>query len=175
MEFKDLLAERRSVRKYSEREVPREVVERLLRETLTAPSSRNSRSTRLLVVEDPATVARMAAMRDYGSGFLKGAPRAIVVLGDTAASDLWKVNAAISATVLQLACVDEGLASCWVHVEGRPRRREEPDGEQADEYLRKMLPIPDDYGILCAIALGYSDFTPAPLPPYEGEERVKWL
>ena len=175
MEFKDLLAGRRSVRKYSERDVPREVVERLLRETLTAPSSRNSRSTRLLVVEDPATVARMAAMRDYGSGFLTGAPRAIVVLGDTAASDLWKVNAAISATVLQLACVDEGLASCWVHVEGRPRRKEEPDGEQADEYLRKMLPIPDDYGILCAIALGYSDFTPAPLPPYEGEERVKWL
>ena len=81
MEFKDLLAGRRSVRKYSEREVPREVVERLLRETLTAPSSRNSRSTRLLVVEDPATVARMAAMRDYGSGFLTGAPRAIVVLG----------------------------------------------------------------------------------------------
>ena len=71
MEFKDLLAERRGVRKYSEAEVPREVVEQLLRETLTAPSSRNSRSTRLLVVEDPATVARMAAMRDYGSGFLK--------------------------------------------------------------------------------------------------------
>ena len=172
MEFKDLLAERRSVRKYSEREVPREVVERLLRETLTAPSSRNSRSTRLLVVEDPATVARMAAMRDYGSGFLTGAPRAIVVLGDTAASDLWKVNAAISATVLQLACVDEGLASCWVHVEGRPRRREEPDGEQAADYLRTFLPIPEGCEPLCVIAFGYSDFRPAPLPPADDEARI---
>lgn len=172
MEFKDLLAERRSVRKYSEREVPREVVERLLRETLTAPSSRNSRSTRLLVVEDPATVARMAAMRDYGSGFLKGAPRAIVVLGDTAASDLWKVNAAISATVLQLACVDEGLASCWVHVEGRPRRREEPDGEQAADYLRTFLPIPEGCEPLCVIAFGYSGFRPAPLPATDDEARI---
>ena len=172
MEFKDLLAERRSVRKYSEREVPREVVERLLRETLTAPSSRNSRSTRLLVVEDPATVARMAAMRDYGSGFLKGVPRAIVVLGDTAASDLWKVNAAISATVLQLACVDEGLASCWVHVEGRPRRREEPDGEQAADYLRTFLPIPEGCEPLCVIAFGYSDFRPAPLPATDDEARI---
>lgn len=172
MEFKELLAGRRSVRKYSEREVPREVVERLLRETLTAPSSRNSRSTRLLVVEDPATVARMAAMRDYGSGFLTGAPRAIVVLGDTAASDLWKVNAAISATVLQLACVDEGLASCWVHVEGRPRRKEEPDGEQAADYLRTFLPIPEGCEPLCVIAFGYSDFRPAPLPPADDEARI---
>mgnify|MGYP001545138323 FL=1 len=172
MEFKDLLAGRRSVRKYSEREVPRDVVERLLRETLTAPSSRNSRSTRLLVVEDPATVARMAAMRDYGSGFLTGAPRAIVVLGDTAASDLWKVNAAISATVLQLACVDEGLASCWVHVEGRPRRKEEPDGEQAADYLRTFLPIPEGCEPLCVIAFGYSDFRPAPLPPADDEARI---
>lgn len=172
MEFKDLLAGRRSVRKYSERDVPRDVVERLLRETLTAPSSRNSRSTRLLVVEDPATVARMAAMRDYGSGFLTGAPRAIVVLGDTAASDLWKVNAAISATVLQLACVDEGLASCWVHVEGRPRRKEEPDGEQAADYLRTFLPIPEGCEPLCVIAFGYSDFRPAPLPPADDEARI---
>ncbi|WP_300721676.1 nitroreductase family protein [uncultured Alistipes sp.] len=172
MEFKDLLAGRRSVRKYSERDVPRDVVERLLHETLTAPSSRNSRSTRLLVVEDPATVARMAAMRDYGSGFLTGAPRAIVVLGDTAASDLWKVNAAISATVLQLACVDEGLASCWVHVEGRPRRKEEPDGEQAADYLRTFLPIPEGCEPLCVIAFGYSDFRPAPLPPADDEARI---
>ncbi len=172
MEFKDLLAGRRSVRKYSERDVPREVVERLLRETLTAPSSRNSRSTRLLVVEDPATVARMAAMRDYGSGFLTGAPRAIVVLGDTAASDLWKVNAAISATVLQLACVDEGLASCWVHVEGRPRRKEDPAGEQAADYLRTFLPIPEGCEPLCVIAFGYSDFRPAPLPPADDEARI---
>lgn len=172
MEFKDLLAGRRSVRKYSERDVPREVVERLLRETLTAPSSRNSRSTRLLVVEDPATVARMAAMRDYGSGFLTGAPRAIVVLGDTAASDLWKVNAAISATVLQLACVDERLASCWVHVEGRPRRKEDPAGEQAADYLRTFLPIPEGCEPLCVIAFGYSDFRPAPLPPADDEARI---
>ena len=96
-------------------------------------------------------------------------------MGDRRVTDLWIDNCAITATVMQLAIVDEGMASCWVHVNGRPCRVKEPDGEQADEYLRKMLPIPDDYGILCAIALGYSDFTPAPLPPYEGEERVKWL
>lgn len=172
MEFKEILSRRRSVRRYSERAVPRETVERLLRETLTAPSARNTRTTRLLVVDDPATVARMADMRDYGSAFLKGVPLAVVVLGDTAGSDLWRENAAISATILQLACVDEGLCSCWVHVHGRPRRREEPEGPQAADYLREFLPIPDGCEPLCVVAVGYSDFTPAPLPASDDDARV---
>lgn len=172
MEFKELLAKRRSIRKFSDRAVPREVVDRLLAETLTAPSSRNSRSTRLLVVDDPAAVARMADMRDYGSGFMKGAPLAVVVLGDAAKSDLWRVNAAISATVLQLACVDEGLASCWVHIDGRPRRKEEPAGETAADFLRTFLPIPPECEALCAVVIGYSDFTPAPLPKTDDAQRI---
>lgn len=172
MEFKELIEKRRSVRKYAERPVPEASVERLLRAALTAPSSRNSRSTRLLVVEDRALVARMAEMRDYGSAFMKNAPMAIVVLGDTAATDLWQVNASIAATMLQLACVDEGLASCWVHIAGRPRRKEEPGGETAADYLRGFLPIPEGCEPLCAVALGYSDFQPAPLPEADDAARV---
>ena len=147
MEFKELIAKRRSVRKFSDRPVPREVVDRFLAEALTAPSARNTRTSRLLVIDDPALVARMADMRDYGSGFLTGAPLAIVVLGDTSSSDLWRENAAITATVVQLACVDEGLASYWV-------------------------PIPDGCEPLCAIAAGYSDFTPAPLPAADDAARI---
>lgn len=171
MEFKEILAKRRSVRKFTDRAVPRETADRLLRETLTAPSARNTRSTRLLVVDDPTLLARMAGMRDYGSAFLKGAPMAIVVLGDTS-TDLWRENAAISATILQLACVDEGLASCWVHIDGRPCRREAPDGPAAADYLREFLPIPACCHPLCAVAVGYSDFTPAPLPPADDAARI---
>ena len=89
MEFKELMAARRSVRRFSDRAVPREVVDRILAEALTAPSSRNSRSTRFLVVDRHDLIARMAGMRDYGSAFMEGAPLAVVVLGDTAVSDLW--------------------------------------------------------------------------------------
>ena len=60
----------------SERAVSREVVDRILHETLSAPSARNTRTTRLVVVDDPVLVARMADMRDYGSAFMKGAPLA---------------------------------------------------------------------------------------------------
>ena len=49
MEFYELLRRRRSIRKYEPRPVPAEVVDRLLQATLTAPSSRNTRSTLSLI------------------------------------------------------------------------------------------------------------------------------
>ena len=172
MDFKELIAQRRSIRKFSDRPVPREVVDRLLAEALTAPSARNTRTTRFLVVDDPSLVARMADMGGLGAAFRKGAPLAIPCLGGAAEGDLWREKAAISATVLQLACVDEGLGSCWVHVHGRPRRKEAPEGEKAADYLRSFLPIPDSCEPLCAVAIGYSDFHPAPLPPHDDQARI---
>lgn len=175
MELKDILTQRRSVRKFSDKAVEHDKIERILKQTLKAPSSRNSRSTRLWVTEDKALLEHIAQMRDYGAAFVRGASAAVLVMGDSAVSDLWEVNCAISATTLQLAVVDEGLASCWVHVAGRPCLKDEPEGRQAEEHLREKIALPESYRVLCVIALGYSDFEPAALPPYNGEQRVKWL
>lgn len=172
MEFKEILRRRRSVRKFTDRPVPEDVVSRLLEAALSAPSARNTHSTRLLMVDDRDLITRMAQMRDYGSAFMKQAPLAIVVLGEPAVCDLWRENCAIAAAYLQLACVDEGLASCWVHVDGRPRLREVPQGEQAIDYLRTFLPIPAGCEALCVIAAGYSDFIPADLPPHDKGAQI---
>lgn len=175
MEFKEIISRRRSTRKFLATTVEREKLQRILDAALVAPTSRNTRSTRFFVVQDKATLERMSQMRDYGSAFMKDAAAAIVVAGDKQTTDLWIDNCAIAATTIQLAVVDEGLASCWVHVNDRPCLKDEPEGAKADDYLRSLLGIPAHYGILCAVALGYSDYEPKPLPPYEGEERVKWL
>lgn len=175
MEFKEIIARRRSIRKFEQRPVPREVVDRILDAALSAPSSRNSRSSHFLIVDDPDLLGRMSGMRDYGAGFLKGAPLAIVVAGDTSKTDLWRENCAIAAALLQLACVDEGLASCWVHVDGRPRLKEAPDGESAADFLRTLLPVPEGCEPFCVIAAGYSDFVPAPLPPADDKGRIRYI
>lgn len=175
MELKDILTLRRSVRKFNDTPVEHDKIERILEQTLKAPSSRNSRSTRLWVTEDKDLLEHIAQMRDYGAAFVRGASAAVLVMGDSSVSDLWEVNCAISATTLQLAVVDEGLASCWVHVAGRPCLKDEPQGKQAEEHLREKIALPESYRVLCVIALGYSDFEPAALPPYNGEQRVKWL
>ena len=174
MELKEIISRRRSTRKFLPTPVERERLERVVEMALQAPSSRNSRSTRFMIVQNPDLLEKMSRMRDYGSAFMKDAAAAILVMGDKRATDLWIDNCAISATTLQLAVVDEGLASCWVHVNDRPCLQAEPDGRKADDYLRELLDLPEHYGILCAVALGFSDFEPKPLPPYEGEERVMW-
>ena len=175
MEFKQLISRRRSTRKFLPSPIEREKLQRIIDAALVAPTSRNTRSTRFFVVEDKDTLAKMSQMRDYGSAFMKDAAAAIVVAGDKTATDLWVDNCAIAATTIQLAVVDEGLASCWVHVNDRPCLKDEPEGARADDFLRDLLGIPAHYGILCVVALGYSDYEPKPLPPYEGEERVIWL
>ncbi len=172
MELKDIISKRRSTRKFSNTEVSREVITRILDATLYAPSSRNSHSTKFMVVTSPSTIEKLSTMRDYGASFMKGAPCAIVVMGDTSATDLWEVNCAISATTLQLMCVDEGLASCWVHVQDRPQKQAEADGAKAIDVVRASVNIPDGHDVLCIIACGYSDFEPAPLPEFDRESKV---
>lgn len=156
MDFFEMLNRRRSVRRFTEETVSKEDIARIIKAAIDAPSSKNSRSSSFMVVEDPDLISRIAGMRDFGSAFVKDAPLAILVMGDEERSDLWKVNAAISATYLQLAAEALGLGNCWVHVEGRPHRKDDADGLSAEEYLKGFLPVPEGRRILCVVAIGHS-------------------
>ena len=174
MDFQNILTARRSVRRFSPTEVSREVLLEIVNQALTAPSSRNMRTSRFIIVDDKPTLEKLSKMRDYGSEFMKDAAAAIIVAADTTKTDLWRENCAISATVLQLAVVDAGLASCWVHIGGRPRLKDVPEGEQAEEYIRTFIDIPQEWSLECAIALGYSDYTPKPLPEHDDSASIVW-
>lgn len=157
MEFSELIAARHSVRKFTGEPVGRQTLDRLVDIAGTAPSSKNCHSSAFMIIDDSDTLKAMSEMRDRGSALLEGAAAAIVVLGDTSVTDLWVENAAISATFLQLAAVDCGLGSCWVHVSGRPRVTEDASKGMAEDYIRELLGIRDGYRVLCVIALGYPE------------------
>ena len=157
MEFKKVLAARHSVRKFQDREIERALLDEIVEEALLAPSSRGSRSSGFMIVEDKGVLEAMARIRDYGSGLLAGAGAAIVVLGDTTKTDLWLENAAISATYILLSATDKGLGSCWVHVNGRPQVKNDPLQGTAEECLRGLLGIKDHMRPLCIVALGYEE------------------
>ena len=70
MEFKEVLTKRRSVRKFSPTTPSREVLLDIVRDALTAPSSRNMHTTRFMIVDDRETIDKLAELRDYGSGGL---------------------------------------------------------------------------------------------------------
>ena len=157
MDFLEVIEKRRSVRKYSEKPVEREILDAIVKVAQTAPSSRNSKSSAFMIVEDRDMLDALSVMRDYGSGLLKGAPAAIVVLGDETKTDLWVDNCAISATFIQLAVTAMDLVSCWVHINGRPCVRLEPEGAKAEDYVRNLLGIKDGLKPYCVIAIGYPE------------------
>ena len=172
MEFKDVVVKRRSTRRYTGQKVEREKLESAMKLALLAPSSKNTRSTRLMAVTNLDKVHALAKLRDWGSDLLQGAGAAIVVMGDEEASPMWQTNASIMATVLQLALVNEGLASCWVHVGDYLTLKDVPDSQRSEEYVKSVLNISEEYRVWCVIGIGYADYTPKPLPDYEGPERI---
>ena len=157
MDFLEVVEKRKSVRKYSDRPVERELLDAIVRVAQTAPSSRNSKSSAFLIVEDRDMLDALSQMRDYGSGLLAGAQAAIVVMGDETKTDLWVDNCAISATFIQLAVTAMDLVSCWVHCNGRPCKRNELDGAKAPDYVRELLGLKDGMNPYCVIAIGYPE------------------
>ena len=157
MDFLEVVEKRKSVRKYSDRPVEREILDAIVKVAETAPSSRNSKSSAFMIVEDRDTLDALAQMRDYGASPLKSAQAAIVVMGDTSKTDLWVDNCAISATFVQLAVTAMDLVSCWIHINGRPCLKEVPEGEQAGDYVAQLLGIKDGFRPYCAVAIGYPE------------------
>ena len=155
MDFLEVIDKRHTVRKYSDRPVEREILDAIVRVAQTAPSSRNSKSTSFIIVEDRDTIDALSQMRDYGAAPLSGAQAVVIVLGDSTKTDLWVDNCAISATFIQLAVTSMDLVSCWVHINGRARLKAESDGEKADSYVRDLLGVKEGLHPYCAIAIGY--------------------
>ncbi len=155
MDFLEVIEKRHSVRKYADRPVEKEILDTIVRVAQTAPSSRNSKSSVFMIVEDRDTLDALSQMRDYGSALLSGAQAAIVVIGDESKTDLWVDDCAISATFVQLAVTAMVLVSCWVHCNGRPRLKAEPEGAKAEDYVRDLLGLKEGLRPYCVVAIGY--------------------
>ena len=175
MTFSEMVKRRRSCRKFEPRKVEREVIDLLLKDALTAPSAKNTRTTHFAVTDDPGTLEKLSQMRSSGSLFLKDTPAVVAILAETARTDLWRENGAISATILQLSAEAHGLGSCWVHVHGRLRDNDNPNGPRAEDYARELLRIPDHLAILCLIALGYPAEPSRPHREQDDTDKVNYL
>ena len=161
MDFLEVIEKRHSVRKYADRPVEKELLDAIVKVAQTAPSSRNSKSSAFMIIEDRDTLDALSQMRDYGASPLKSAQAAILVMGDESKTDLWVDNCAISATFIQLAVTAMDLASCWIHINGRLCLKDEPDGRKSDDYVRELLGIREGLRPYCAVAIVYPEEVPA--------------
>ena len=164
--FKDLAQIRRSHRKFKEEEISPEDVQTILRAALMSPTSKSQRAWQFVVVEDKQDIDKLADAKDLGSQFMKGAPLAIVVLGDPQQNDCWIEDGSIAAISMQYQAEELGLGSCWVQMRGRGLA----DGTPADEVIRGVLDIPSNLNTLCIIAFGHKADQRKP----QNEDNLKW-
>ncbi|MEM2899314.1 MAG: nitroreductase family protein [Thermoplasmata archaeon] len=145
----EVMKKRRSVRKYSDKTVPEEKINSLLLSAMWAPTARNRRHCEFIVVRDNEMKKRLAYATEY-SYMCGDAAAVIVILGKRDLTQKWIEDCSAAATHILLAAVDESLGACWVQI--RDSRHENMD---AQEYIREILSIPSNYGVLCMIAIGY--------------------
>ena len=165
-EFKDLVKLRRSHRKFTEEEFSPEAVQLIMRAALMSPTSKSQRAWQFVVVDDKTDIEKLADAKNLGSQFMKGAPLAVVVLGDPMRNDCWVEDGSIAAISMQYQAEELGLGSCWVQMRGRGL----DDGTPADEVIRGILDIPDNYSVLCVVAFGHKADERKP----QNEDSLKW-
>lgn len=153
MEFSEVVALRRSVRKFDARPLEDDALEYVLQAARVAPSASNKQRASFVVVRDPEGVARIGRPRSLANGrmingFLADSPAIIVACGERSGTstqhgvDWWQVDTAIATEHLVLAAVDIGLGTCWI-------------GAFDEPSVRTELGIPQQFGILAMIAIGY--------------------
>ncbi len=157
MEFLQLAAKRQSTRRYLEKPVEREKIERCLEAARLAPSACNCQPWKFIVVDDPE-LKTMIAKETFGkvlsfNRFTLEAPVLVLIVGEQqkAIARLAGVvkrrpfkyfDIGIAAEHFCLQAAEEGLGTCML-------------GWFKDKTIKKQLGIPRNKRIELLITLGY--------------------
>lgn len=157
MEFLELVNKRRSVRKYSERKIPRDLIDRCIETARLAPSASNSQPWSFIVIDDERTKNELCDKAFSGvymsNVFVKKAPVVVVVITEKAnyitrlGGMLRKVqysliDVGIACEHLVLQAEELGIGTCWL-------------GWFDEKAVKKVLNLPKSVQIDVMISMGY--------------------
>lgn len=163
----DAIFKRISVRKYEDRPVEPEKVEKILRAAMAAPSARNQQPWEFYVVTSKEKIQELSRCSQYAS-FLKDAPLAIVPCCRKTglASPLYgEIDLSIATEHILLEAVELGLGTCWMGIA--------PVRERMDA-VNRVLGNPENLEAFALVACGY----PAEERPQQDrydESRIHWI
>ena len=153
MDLLDIMLKRRSVRKYTEDEIPNEKMNRILQAGLLAPTSRNLKPCNFLIIENKEVLKKISESKAHGAAFLKDANKAIAVIGNSMVADTWIEDSSIALAFMHLMATEQDVGSCWIQI----RLRESKDGESTEELVRDLLGLDEYFRIVGILALGIED------------------
>ena len=176
MEFKELIQERRSVRKYKDELPDMELLKSILEQAQMAPSWKNSQTARTYVAASPEAVEalRVQGLPGFNANSSKGAAlivttfvRAISAFTngqpDTELGDKWGAyDLGLHDAYLILAAKNAGLDSLIM-------------GIRNVDAIRQILNIPEEEDIVSVIAVGKRDQEPGLRPRKPLDEVSKFF
>ena len=170
MEFREVIKNRYSCKKFNGEKVAPEKIEAILAAGRVAPTAKNLQEQHVYVVQSEEMLAKIDALTPCRYN----APTVLVVAFDKnnvftypgEKRDSGVEDATIVATHMILAAEDEGVDSCWVNFF---------DPDKASEALG----LPENEEILMLMDLGYASEGAGPLPNHASrkplEETVTYL
>ncbi|MEW5806843.1 MAG: nitroreductase family protein [Acidobacteriota bacterium] len=147
MDIYEIIKLRKSVRYFQPKDVPEEVITRLLEAARLAPSASNRQEWRFVVVRDAAT-RKALADASCKQRFVAEAPVIFVCCAETdnhvmACGQLcYPIDVAIAIDHITLCAVAEGLGTCWI-------------GAFYEEPVKKLLGIPAHIRVVELLPIGY--------------------
>ena len=160
-DFLQLTEQRRSVRWFEQRPVPRPLIENAANAASLSPSACNRQPFRFRIFDDPELVQQVASIPMGTRGWVHNIPAFAVVVGDLAAffserdRHLIYTDSCLAAMAFVLALETQGLSTCCVNW---------PDIPQREEQMAKVLGLSRHQRPVMCIAMGYPD--PAGLVPF---------
>lgn len=170
MEFFEVLHKRRSVRKFSEKTVEKEKLDKILEMTNKAPSAGNLQSYEIFVVHSKDKQKQMVALARKQT-FLEEASYILVFCANPKRAakygprgeNLYAIqDAAIACTYAHLCAVELGLSSVWV-------------GAFNEESIQNLLGLPENLRPVAMLPIGYAADNPAPTPRRGVNDLVKYI
>lgn len=169
MDFLQLCADRYSARSYSDRQVPEDILMKILEAGRLAPTAKNMQSQRIFVIRSKAAVEKL-----HKHCKCYDAPTVLLVCGDTdvacdrpiVSHNMAEMDASIVATHMMLAAQSLGVGSVWMCAFD-------------NDAVAKEFDLPDSVKPFMLLPLGYpsDDCQPSPrhTQRYAIEETVKFL
>ncbi|MDI3534761.1 MAG: hypothetical protein PWQ82_1126 [Thermosediminibacterales bacterium] len=143
MDALQAIKERRSVRKYLDREIPKKILEDLVDCGRLAATARNAQPWEFVVVTDKQKLKQISDITSHGK-FIANSAACIAVFGKKDATYFLEDGSAATQNIL-VASKAHNLGSCWVAGYGKDYA----------EDIKKILSVPEEYTLVSLISLGY--------------------
>lgn len=147
MEVYKAITARKSVRLFKDKDVPEDIVLKLLEAARLAPSASNRQEWRLVIVRD-AAIRKKLALAAKGQKFVGQAPVVLVCCAETDGHVMtcgqlcYPIDLAITIDHITLCAVAEGLGTCWI-------------GAFDEDQVKDILGIPSQVRVVELLPIGY--------------------